>query len=222
MLEGCPGPAGPPDPHAPLGEAPNPRGFRFVLVFTHQLWFLEASKLWGNSRERHTLRARLPLSGGSPSAVACAAHQAWPRGPAMREAPPQQPVSSFLGTNGRGECGAGHGQPRSSSLALGLLGGGPGSASWDFPQGRGACSASSGLALSPLPGGTWARKCQPPVSRCRATSSLGDVGTLQVFEVGLPRAAGTSLFVIIKGVPAWSHRLPGCPAARLAPSPLAL
>lgn len=51
------GPAGPAEPpQSTQRNSQTPRGFRFVLVFTRLLWFLEACKLWGNSREPHTLR----------------------------------------------------------------------------------------------------------------------------------------------------------------------
>lgn len=55
---------------------------------------------------------------------------------------------------------------------------------------------STRLALCPLPAGEpWERKCEPLVSRYQSPhASSGDVGTLQMFEVGLP--SGSRDFVI--------------------------
>lgn len=150
-----------PTPHSE--KLPNPRGFRFVLVFTHQLWFLEASKLGQLKRTPHP-------QPGSPSEVACAAHQAWPRGPAMREVPPNSPSPLSWEQMAEVNVALGVASPGAPPQPWGSSVGGPGSASWDFPQGAGKRRLLSQLRARfvSLPGGTLARKCQPPVSRCQS------------------------------------------------------
>ncbi|XP_006108822.2 uncharacterized protein LOC102420331 isoform X1 [Myotis lucifugus] len=167
LLQGLSGTSRPTDPHPhPHSEKlPIPRGFRFVLVFTRLLWFLEACKLWGNSREPHTLRARPPLRGD---------HRAWPWGPAMREVPPQQPVA-FLGTNGQGECGAGHGQPRSSSPALGSSAGGLAQLPGTLRREEAPAQPAQGSRCLPFLAGCGRGNANRLSPDARATSSLDDV-----------------------------------------------
>lgn len=146
----------------PWEKLPNP-GFRCVLVFTHQLWFLGPSNLGGNWRELHALRAQLPSEVGV-------------LGPAAREVPPQQRLLSWEQV---AEVNVALGVPAQELLpALGLLWGRRAQLPGTF-RGKGPCSASSGLALSPFLAGCGRGDANRLSPGARATSALV---TLQVLE----------------------------------------
>lgn len=218
--------------HTPhLEKLPNPRGLQvLVLVFSHLLCFHEACELWGNSREAHNLGA------AGFSSVELYFASGLTLGAALCAGGPTTPLSgfSFSRTSYRGWvwCWAWLAQgeilPNPWSPSCGERG-----LSLSFQglsTGKRQAQLSTGLALSPLPGGELVSIPEPTHLLPLVTFEHS-----RCFEVGLP--SGSRDFVICHNkqvssafwnVPARGHlisspgvALTGCPA-RLAPSPLVL
>lgn len=165
---GCPRDQQAQQTHTPhLEKLPNPRGLRglqvLVLVLSHLLCFHEACELWGNSRDAHNLGAA-----GFSSAVELYFASGLTLGAALRAGGPTTPLSgsSFSRTNYRGWvwCWAwlaqGETLPNPWSPPCGERG-----LSLSFQglsTGKRLAQLSTGLALSPLPGGELVSRYQSP------------------------------------------------------------
>lgn len=162
---GCPRDQQAQQTHTPhLEKLPNPRGLQvLVLVFSHLLCFHEACELWDNSREAHNLGAA-----GFSSAVELYFASGLTLGAALRAGGPTTPLSgsSFSRTNYRGWvwCWAwlaqGETLPNPWSPPCGERG-----LSLSFQglsTGKRLAQLSTGLALSPLPGGELVSRYQSP------------------------------------------------------------
>lgn len=164
---GCPRDQQAQQTHTPhLEKLPNPCGLRglqvLVLVVSHLLYFHEACELGGNSREAHNLGAA-----GFSSAVELYFASGLTLGAALRAGGPTTPLSgsSFSRTNYRGWvwCWARLAQGKTlpnpwspcgeRGLSLSFQG---------LSTGKRLAQLSTGLALSPLPGGELVSRYQSP------------------------------------------------------------